>query len=66
MLGVMMFMQVSRLAVAAISQSTRPLKEFSRGMIVSMAGIMAITFSVVTSVRLKSNPVLMSFLLRVA
>ena len=63
--GMTMFMLVSRSEVAATSQFRSPVKDLSIGMIVSIAGIRLTTFSAVISLKLMSNPVLRSFLLRV-
>ena len=65
MLGMIMFILVSRLAVAAISQLSSPLKDFRSGIIVSMDGIREMTFSAVMSMRLRLNPVRRSFFVRV-
>ena len=62
MLGITMFILVSICAVHAISQFSRPLNDFSRGMSVSTEGMRSMTFSAVMSMRLRLNPVLRSFL----
>ena len=59
------FMHVSMSAVAASSQSRSPPKDWSMGMMLSTAGNKVITFSAVMSTRFRSNPALMSSLLRV-
>ena len=59
-------MVVSISAVAASSQFRSPAKDRSIGTNVSIAGNRVMTFSAVTSTRLRSKPVLMSRLLRVA
>ena len=65
-LGIIMFMQVSSLAVAASSQLSMPPKDLSSGIKVSIEGMRFITFSAVMSLKFMLNPVLMSSLLRVA
>ena len=64
--GVRMLIVVSMSAVAAISRFSSPLKDFSSGITVSMAGIISITFSAVMSEKFRLNPVFRSFFVRVA
>ena len=56
MLGMMMLIEVSIEAVAAISQSSSPLKAWSIGIMLSTAGKRLMTFSAVTLDRVKSKP----------
>ena len=51
--------------VAAISQSRRPLKALSIGMILSTAGKSCMTFSAVMFESIRSNPAVRSFFVRV-
>ena len=64
-LGMTIFMLVSMSAVAAISQSSIPLKDFSMGKMLSTAGKRVITLSAVISERVRSKPAFRSFLVRV-
>ena len=60
-----MFMDVSIELVAAISQSSSPLKALSIGTMLSTAGNSWITFSAVMPDKVRSKPALRSFLVRV-
>ena len=63
--GVIMFMAVSRSAVADTTQLRLPRNDFSIDITESTAGIISITFSAVMSLSSRSKPVLRSCLVRV-